>query len=121
MGDRGASYVLVRARSEAEPLPVERIPVGVVARLAGREYCAVCTQAREWQGGAPSSIRTGRVGNLGTSRSGGAQGEDVLEVVSGPPSENGSFYGSLERAGPGWLGRVRDGALERLGIVVFTL
>jgi len=35
---------------------------------------------------------------------GGAQGEDVL--VSGPPSENGSFYGSLERAGPGWLGRV---------------
>ena len=104
MGDRGAPYGFVRARSEAAPLPAERIPVGVVARLAGRESCAVCTQARGWQGGVPSSIRTGRVGNLGASRLGGAQGEDVL--VSGPPSENGSFYGSLERAGPGCLGRV---------------
>ena len=48
MGDRGAPYVFVRARSEAAPLPAERIPVGVVARLAGRESCAVCTQARGW-------------------------------------------------------------------------
>lgn len=85
---RDAPYKLMQEKSEALMMLHEDVPVPVVARLVGREPSTVEQWVRDWKKFRQGSIHTGHAGNLNASKLTAEQRDEVVGVLSAPPSEH---------------------------------
>jgi transposase len=84
-----APFKLMKAKAEAVLLASSRVDLDVIADFVDREVSTVEDWLRQWRNWRLASIMTGHEGNLNASKLTSAQREEVLDVLSRPPSDSG--------------------------------
>lgn len=86
---RHAPHLLMQLKSEAIMMLHKNIDAETVAELVDRKPSTIHTWVTEWHRSRLASIHTGHAANLNASKLTSAQLDQVHQVLSEPPSEQG--------------------------------